>query len=135
MLRRRRPSIINPEASPAQGCLYNHSIGKETSLNLHRALKLLNPQSVIPKHIQIMFDTMTEGVVILDKKEQILLANKAFADNIGCTSKELQGTRLSKLKWESTSNRHFPYDLRQQRQRFIVSHHTVSCGLREVFFP
>ena len=71
---------------------------------LRRALKLLNPQSVIPEHIQVMFDTMTEGVVILDKKEQILLANKAFADNIGGTSKELQGTRLSKLKWESTSN-------------------------------
>ena len=67
---------------------------------LRRTLKFLNPQSVIPERIQALLNTLTEGVAVLDAKEQIVLANDAFAKLVGSESSKLQGTKLSKLGWE-----------------------------------
>ena len=70
-------------------------------LYLRRTLKILNPQAVIPDRIQAMLNTLTEGVVVLDKHEQIVLANDAFATHIGMTSDKLQGKPISGLSWEA----------------------------------
>lgn len=47
-------------------------------LYLRRALRHLDPSSVIPERVQGAFDVMNEGVVVLDVKGRVLLANKAW---------------------------------------------------------
>ena len=67
---------------------------------LKRALKELNPSGVIPARVKLAFDTMTEGVLILDEKSQIVLANTAFCDGIGLDLDHLIGKEASSLNWE-----------------------------------
>ncbi len=68
-------------------------------LYLKRVLRLLDPASVVPDRVRATLDTLAEGVVILDSKQQIVLANKAFADRLGKTPDALQGVNPSKFGW------------------------------------
>ena len=47
-------------------------------LYLRRALQHLDPASVIPDRVQSAFDAMSEGVVVVDVRGRLLLANRAF---------------------------------------------------------
>lgn len=66
---------------------------------LKRMLQHLDPSSVIPDRVRATLDTLAEGVLVLDKDERIVLANKAFAHNTGCTAEELQGLRAPEIQW------------------------------------
>ncbi|NNL66139.1 MAG: diguanylate cyclase, partial [Myxococcales bacterium] len=68
-------------------------------LYVRRALHYLDPSSVIPGRVQAALDVMTEGVVLLDRDEQIVLANEAFASWVGRASAGLLGTKASTLGW------------------------------------
>ncbi len=67
-------------------------------LLLRRTLKQLDPGSVIPERVQRAFDTLAEGVLILDEKERILLANNAFAEFYGDGGPAV-GTKINNLSW------------------------------------
>jgi diguanylate cyclase (GGDEF)-like protein len=66
-----------------------------------RTLKLLDPTSVIPDRVNAAFDTLTEGIIILDEQEQIVLANKAFSEKLARPASSLIGAKLSTLSWKS----------------------------------
>ena len=66
-------------------------------LLLRRTLKQLDPARVVPERVQRAFDTLSEGVVILDERERILLVNEAFTALIGTTPP--RGTDINKLSW------------------------------------
>lgn len=65
-----------------------------------RTLRQLDPSSIIPDRVNAAFDTLAEGVIILDENQQIVLTNKAFNEKIGCTANSLMGFKASELKWE-----------------------------------
>jgi diguanylate cyclase (GGDEF)-like protein len=68
-------------------------------LYLRRVLQHLDPASVIPDRVQGAFDTMSEGVVVLDTRGRVLLTNKAFRalhDDAGAAR---TGAALSLLPW------------------------------------
>jgi diguanylate cyclase (GGDEF)-like protein len=67
-----------------------------------RTLRQIDPSSVIPERVNAAFDTLAEGVVILDDKEQIVLANNAFSEIVKRPSNVLLGFKLSELRWQST---------------------------------
>ncbi len=67
---------------------------------LKKALKLLDPKSVVPDRVRKAFNTLSEGVMIIDDKEQIIMANNAFAEKINKNSNELLGVNASSLKWK-----------------------------------
>lgn len=67
-----------------------------------RTLRQIDPTSVVPDRVNAAFDTLSEGLIILDNKEQIVLSNKAFSDTILLDSNELLGKKLSKLNWKPT---------------------------------
>jgi diguanylate cyclase (GGDEF)-like protein/PAS domain S-box-containing protein len=69
------------------------------ALYMMRTLRHLDPSSVIPAHVQDSMDTMTEGVLILDKQEEVVLANAAFATRIGHTTKSALGVKPAALDW------------------------------------
>jgi len=66
---------------------------------LGRILKRLDPSAVIPARVRAMLDTMSEGVLILDNHEQIVMANAAFLTAVGDGLQTLLGRSVSKLQW------------------------------------
>ena len=83
-----------------------------TRLYLKRILHHLDPSSVIPDRVRSTLDTLAEGVLIIDSNQQIVLANKAFADKSGRTRENLQGLQVTELQWtKSDKNAPFPWEL------------------------
>ena len=70
-----------------------------------RTLRQIDPSAVIPDRVNAAFDTLSEGVMIIDENEQILLTNKAFSDRIGRDVVVLLGTRASEMKWKHISRK------------------------------
>ena len=68
-------------------------------LIIRRALRELDPSSVIPERVRRAFDILQEGVLILDEKEQIVLANKSFAEFVGKPAEEMIALKGSELGW------------------------------------
>ena len=66
---------------------------------LKRILKHLDPSSVIPDRVRATLDTLAEGVLVLDRDERIVLANKAFARYVGRSSEDLQGFKAPEIRW------------------------------------
>jgi diguanylate cyclase (GGDEF)-like protein len=69
-----------------------------------RALRILDPSAVIPDRVNAAFDTLSEGIIIIDEREQILLANKAFTEKLSRPISSLLGVKLSTLQWKNSSN-------------------------------
>jgi diguanylate cyclase (GGDEF)-like protein/PAS domain S-box-containing protein len=66
---------------------------------IKRTLRELDPSAVIPERVQRAFDVLQEGVLILDEKEQIVMANIAFASLCGKSSSDMIGLKGSELGW------------------------------------
>jgi diguanylate cyclase (GGDEF)-like protein/PAS domain S-box-containing protein len=68
---------------------------------LRRTLKHLDPSAVIPDRVKAALDVLTEGVVLVDTRQQVVLANTALSGKLGIRSEELMGKYLSELAWSS----------------------------------
>lgn len=68
---------------------------------MKRTLTHLDPKAVIPDKVKSTLDLLAEGVVLTDTKDDIVLANLAFADKLGVEPNILVGKPLSALKWRS----------------------------------
>ena len=66
---------------------------------LGKMLKHLDPSQAIPGRVRSALDTMAEGLLVLDNKEQIVLANRAFGGMLNKSADELLGIKLSVLPW------------------------------------
>ncbi|NNF98243.1 MAG: EAL domain-containing protein [Desulfobacteraceae bacterium] len=66
---------------------------------IRRTLRELDPSTVIPKRVQKAFDVLQEGVLILDKQEQILMANASFSGMFGKSPEAMIGSKVSELGW------------------------------------
>jgi signal transduction histidine kinase/DNA-binding NarL/FixJ family response regulator len=66
---------------------------------LGKMLKHLDPSQAIPGRVRSALDTMAEGLVVLDNKEQIVLANRAFGSLLNRTPDKLLGVVLSDMPW------------------------------------
>ena len=68
-------------------------------LFLRRALRELDPASVIPERVRAAFNALSEGLLIIDEQDNIVLANAAFAIRVEQTPEALTGRRMSDLDW------------------------------------
>jgi diguanylate cyclase (GGDEF)-like protein len=66
---------------------------------LRRAMQFLNPSASVPDRVRKAFDTLTEGVVILDQQARIVLANAAFRRLHPQASADLNGQHIDGLAW------------------------------------
>jgi len=71
-------------------------------LFLRKALEALNPARVIPQRVRAALDSLTEGLVIVDDRERIVLANQSFSQRLGVPVEKLIGRRASELGWSMT---------------------------------
>ncbi len=69
-------------------------------LFMRRTLRHLDPSAVVPARVKAALDVLAEGVVLLDEKERIVLANAAFCEKLGQQPEALLGRTLSTLGWE-----------------------------------
>jgi len=70
-------------------------------LLLRRALKELDPSGVIPERVKGAFDSLAEGVLIMDERENIVLANEAFGALVERPVESLIGKKASSLDWRT----------------------------------
>lgn len=72
---------------------------------LKRALHYLDPASVIPERVKTAMDVLSEGVLILDKKGRIVLANSSFSEKTGTSQESLLGKKPESLPWKLTNSK------------------------------
>ena len=98
---------------------------------LRRALRELDPSGVIPERVQVAFDSLAEGVMILDERESVLLANCSFAHAINETPRSLFGTNICDLKWRHWSDNNevddYPWRITMRDKHSVTA---VHMGLR-----
>lgn len=71
---------------------------------LRRVLTHLDPSTVVPERVKNTLDTLAEGVVVLDNKSRVVLANQAFAAAVGKPMQSLCGERVSDFAWTRTKD-------------------------------
>jgi len=68
-------------------------------LYLKRILQHLDPNAAIPDRVRTAFDALSEGVLIVDKQGQIVLANAAFRALHPEALRDLTGKKISELQF------------------------------------
>jgi PAS domain S-box-containing protein len=78
---------------------------------LRKMLQHLDPSKVVPPRVRSAMDTIGEGLLVLDNKERIVLANQAFATLVGRSSDDMLGSRASQFNWilEGGESAEFPW--------------------------
>jgi len=72
---------------------------------LRRMLRHLDPARAIPARVRNALDTLTEGLLVLDNRGQIVLANKSLASLLGADPDGLLGSPVRKLPWVDAEGR------------------------------
>lgn len=68
-------------------------------LLVKKVLSHLDPYKVIPSRVKVAFNALSEGVVLVDEEERIVLSNNAFEDRVDYKNNQLMGKKLSSLSW------------------------------------
>lgn len=69
------------------------------SLFIGRALGIFESVQVVPDRVRQALNTLAEGLLVLDEREKIILANEAFATKVGIAAEELRGRLVTSLSW------------------------------------
>ncbi len=78
------------------------------SLYLRKMLAHLDPSQAVPTHVRSALDTLAEGLLVIDRRERIVLANQALAGVVGRKPEELIGRAASVLSWTNEDGSPFP---------------------------
>lgn len=73
------------------------------ALYLRRVLRHLDPNAAVPERVRTAFDTLTEGVLVLDTAGRVMLANRAFTQIHGEEASALTGQAAADLPWLAQS--------------------------------
>ena len=66
---------------------------------LSRVLRHLDPSAAIPGRVRSALDTLTEGLLVIDQRCNIVLANQALALTLGKSHEQLMGTAAEGIAW------------------------------------
>ncbi|MDJ0877459.1 MAG: ATP-binding protein [Halieaceae bacterium] len=82
---------------------------------LGRMLKMLDPSQAIPDRVRTALDTMAEGLLVLDGKQNIVLSNSAFAETAAEPADALIGRNIGQFDWQFEADSafdamHTPWD-------------------------
>jgi diguanylate cyclase (GGDEF)-like protein len=72
---------------------------------IYRQHQHIDLAAVAPALLRSSLNALTEGVLLLDNRERIIMANKTFAEIVGIAPGTLTGTAISRLGWKY-SNRY-----------------------------
>jgi signal transduction histidine kinase/CheY-like chemotaxis protein/HPt (histidine-containing phosphotransfer) domain-containing protein len=66
---------------------------------LGRVLRQLDPSQAVPGRVRAALDTLAEGLLVIDRRQHLVLANSAFAAVAGEDSDKLMGRHVGDLPW------------------------------------
>ncbi|MEJ8838443.1 hybrid sensor histidine kinase/response regulator [Ramlibacter sp. AN1133] len=66
---------------------------------LSRVLRHLDPSRAIPSRVRSALDSLTEGLLVIDQKQNIVLANEALTRLLGKTNERLMGRPVGEIAW------------------------------------
>ncbi|MBI5335601.1 MAG: response regulator [Burkholderiales bacterium] len=69
------------------------------SLYLRRMLRHLDPSRAIPQRVRHALDTLTEGLLVLDARGLMVLANQSLARIVGADPDDMLGRAAAQLPW------------------------------------
>ena len=68
-------------------------------LCLRRVLQRLDPSSAVPDRVRLAFDSLSEGVLIIDANSRVMLANQSIYTASATTPSEVLGKSPEQLGW------------------------------------
>ena len=66
---------------------------------LSRVLRHLDPSQAIPSRVRSALDSLTEGLLVVDQTQNIVLANEALTRLLGKSNEQLMGTPVAAIAW------------------------------------
>jgi PAS domain S-box-containing protein len=78
---------------------------------LHRVLRHLDPAQAIPSRVRSALDSLTEGLLVVDQQQNIVLANEALTRLLGKTNEQLMGKPVAGVAWLDDAGRPLAGDL------------------------
>ncbi len=72
---------------------------------LHRVLRHLDPAQAIPSRVRSALDSLTEGLLVMDQHQNIVLANDALTRLLGKDNEQLMGTPVGAIRWLDDTER------------------------------
>ncbi|MFK8114578.1 MAG: diguanylate cyclase, partial [Rubripirellula sp.] len=66
---------------------------------ISQMLKGFSNTQVVPARVRDALDTLSEGLLVLDEHQRIVLANRSFSGMVGETQEKLVGGRAGSLPW------------------------------------
>ncbi len=66
---------------------------------MKKMLEYLDPSQSVPGHVRSALDTLAEGLLVIDSRDRIVLANGSFATMLGKAPEKLLGHLASRLPW------------------------------------
>jgi PAS domain S-box-containing protein len=73
-------------------------------LYLRRVLRHLDPSRAIPGRVRAALDTLTEGLLVLDRNQHVVLANQSISQTLGKPADALTGLDARSIGWLSTDS-------------------------------
>jgi signal transduction histidine kinase len=73
-------------------------------LFMKRTLRQLDPSGIIPTRVKAALDALTQGVVMIDTRDLIVLANDGFCQAVRRPVTSLIGSELGTLSWRSVES-------------------------------
>ena len=93
---------------------------------LGKMLKQLDPSQAIPDRVRSALDTMAESLLVMDVKQNIVLANQAFSVLVGQPAEKLVGLNASSFPWKNhendTSVEKYPWKVAMDSGEAITNH-------------
>jgi PAS domain S-box-containing protein len=77
---------------------------------LGRVLRQLDPSRAIPGRVRAALDTLAGGLLVVDPKGYIVLANQAFSEVVGQAAETLIGRQASAFAWTGADGARFAAD-------------------------
>lgn len=68
-------------------------------LFLRHLLQHLDPNKAVPDRVRTALDTLAEGLIVMDERERIVLANEAFSRIVDVEREQLLGKKPSQFGW------------------------------------
>lgn len=66
---------------------------------LSKVLRHLDPAQAVPSRVRSALDSLTEGLLVVDQKRNVVLANEALTRLLGKSNAQMMGTRVDAIDW------------------------------------
>ena len=80
-------------------------------LYMRRTLRALDPSQVVPARVKAALDTLTEGALVIDLNDRIMLANQSLATMLDRDPAGMLGMKASDLNWLDAEHDRAPTSL------------------------